>query len=150
MEVRDVAPTLYDVAGILDQVIEIDEGMNGKSLLPILNGSVNKVRDYVDLEHSIVYDSFIHWNALVDESMKYIYNAKDGSETLFNLTSDPSELVDLSSDSDYDEVRLMWRERMVMQFHEEGRGIEWVSDDGNLALRGDDKNTVLGVNFPCL
>ena len=54
-------------------------------------------REYVDLEHTICYNNSNHWNALTDGRVKYIFNAMDASEQLFNLTADPGELNDLSA-----------------------------------------------------
>ena len=68
VEIRDVAPTIYDVLGILNKVTDSETGdplVNGRSLLPILNGSANDVRSHLDMEHSTVYDDRIHWNAIV-------------------------------------------------------------------------------------
>jgi len=65
VELRDVAPTIYDLVGIWKNVTELDPMVNGRSLLPILRGTSSSVRSHLDLEHSTVYDNRIHWNAIV-------------------------------------------------------------------------------------
>jgi len=78
VELRDVAPTIYDCLGILEDVKRLDPMVNGKSLLPILlhhgnssNVAANDdasvyVRTHLDLEHSSLFgDDRIHWNAIV-------------------------------------------------------------------------------------
>jgi hypothetical protein len=78
VELRDVAPTIYECLGILEDVKRLDPMVNGKSLLPILlhhghnsNGASNAdasvhVRTHLDLEHSSLFgDDRIHWNAIV-------------------------------------------------------------------------------------
>jgi len=159
VEIRDVAPTIYDALGILQQVQQRDPLMNGRSLLPILKGQQTRVREWLDLEHSTLYDKNIHWNAIVgyindetrsgsDEILwKYIFNAFDGSEQLFNLTNDPNETDDLAVNKDFKEVLGALRKRMVTQFEEEGRGVEFVRN-GTLAVR--EKPMVWGDHFPCL
>jgi arylsulfatase len=163
VENRDIAPTIYDVVGILDQVKARDPAMNGQSLLPLLTGSVEHVRTWLDLEHGAVYNATIHWNALVgylDHSAeidstkcdccgtwKYIFNAFDASEQLFCLASDRNETHDLAALSSCQDVLSMWRQRMVQQFEEEGRGPDWVRDG---VLQARKKSTVFGPNYPCL
>ncbi|GMH81788.1 hypothetical protein TrST_g4822 [Triparma strigata] len=149
VEIRDVAVTIWDVIGKLEEVKENDELINGLSLLPILEGEKEKVRDYVDLEHNQVYSDNVHWNAIRGEGgIKYIFNSFDGREQLFNVTSDRYEKRDLALESEYQEELGVWRQRMVEQFEEEGRGEEWVKD-GELVMRKDNSLTH-SPNFPCL
>jgi arylsulfatase A-like enzyme len=147
VEVRDVAPTLYDVAGTLSNALQQDPGINGKSLLPLVSGSADSVREYLDLEHGQVYDPRIHWNAIVDGTMKYIYFANDGSEQLFNITADPLESYDLATDAARIDELAVWRQRLVQQFIDEGRGERWVKN-GELVVRTE--SVVFGDNYPCL
>lgn len=52
-------------------------------------GNPGPWRAYLDLEHSNVYNETVHWNALTDGVMKYVFNAFYPSEMLFNLSADP-------------------------------------------------------------
>ena len=79
---------------------------------------------------------------------QYIFNSFDGREQLFNVTSDRYEKRDLALESEYQEELGVWRQRMVEQFEEEGRGEEWVKD-GELIMRKDNSLTH-SPNFPCL
>ncbi len=156
-ELRDVAATLYDMVGVLDDVHVQDPLMDGKSLIPILEGSQSSVREWIDLEHGLVYTRTIHWNALVGylrdgeresdcDYWKYIFNAYDASEQLFCLVNDPNETYDLAPLGQYSNVLSTWRTRMVLQFEREGRGKEWVMHH---RLQRRYQSTLYGHNFPC-
>ena len=170
VENRDVAPTIYDALGILHHVQQqLDPLLDGKSLWPILTGQQQGgVREYLDLEHGAVYNATIHWNALIGrldddydengddgdtsivnehqhcERWKYIFNAHDGSEQLFCLDTDPNEYVDLAQAAP--RALEAWRQRLVNQFVQQGRGPSWVKN-GTLQIRPH--STVYGPNFPC-
>jgi arylsulfatase A-like enzyme len=155
VEVRDVTATIYDVAGVLDSVRGADPLMNGQSVLPIMLGDEDKVRDHLDLEHSQVYNATIHWNAIVGDDeetggrYKFIFNAFEGTEQLFDLREDPGEAVDLvlwGGEDVQDGVLKRFRQIMVKQFEDEGRGDDWVKD-GELMVRK--WNVVFGANYPC-
>ena len=182
VDLRDVAVTIYDYLGIMEQVKYRDPRINGLSLVPILQDTTSRdrsdrmVRSWLDLEHAVVYDAFIHWNAIVgfhekssklleedirngsdeDRSIaassssilwKYIFYAADGTEQLFSLSTDPSETIDLSRSKLWSHILQYWRETMVEQFEREKRGEDWVKD-GTLIVR--QKSTTFGANFPCL
>ena len=130
-ELRDVFPTMADAAGL-----EIPATVDGASLLCLVDPTrkqCSQWREYLDLEHSTCYNAQNHWNALTDGKVKYIFNANYAAnstvfpqEQLFNLTADPYELVDLHASAAYASELSMWRERMVKQFENEGRGDVWV------------------------
>jgi hypothetical protein len=109
------------------------------SVLPILQGAAtSRVREWLDLEHGAVYVDTIHWNALVgyhdDDTLlrKYIFHAHNGSEQLICLSKDPHELYDLATE--YPNLLKYWRQCMVDQFEQKGRGEKWVKD-GVLQVR---------------
>jgi len=156
VELRDIAPTLYDVTGVLQDVQAQDPLMDGESLLPILTGQQSLVREWVDLEHAMVYIRTIQWNALIGyleyghekqcDLWKYIFNGYDASEQLFCLVNDPNETYDLAPLPEYSYILSTWRERLVVQFNKEGRGQDWVHDN-QLQSRYD--KILYGDNFPC-
>jgi len=155
VENRDLAPTLYDMVGVLEDVRTQDPLMNGQSLLPILTGEKSTVREWIDLEHGIVFTDTNHWNALVGymtfkdvecDYWKFILIAFDASERLFCLSNDPNETYDLSTVIELDGILSAWRHRMVEQFEREGRGNEWVV---NGILQPRTKQKIHGANFPC-
>lgn len=138
-ELRDIFPTVLDAAGV-----PVKGTLNGTSLLKTLRSKTGfSWRERLDLEHDIVYDKTIHWNALTDGHWKYIFQAYDGSELLFNLDKDPHELKDVSS-SEMETLK-KWRQYMVEQFVEEGRGEDWVQG-GKLMTR--EKGMLYSPHYP--
>ena len=128
-ELRDMMATFLDVAGALEPIAD---SLDGMSLLRLADGKTEGWRAYIDMEHDICYSPLVHWNALTDGHMKYIFHAHDGSEQLFDLDGDPQELKDLSSEAAHQDKLKLWRARMVK--HLEVRGDEWVKD-GKLMVR---------------
>ena len=114
-ELRDVMPTFLAAAGI-----EAPESADGRNLLEPISGKGSGWREYLDLEHNVCYSPRNNWNALTDGRWKYIYQALDGEEYLFDLRADPGEERNLAgSVSRGDELR-RWRARLVSQFEERG------------------------------
>ncbi|MHC5059052.1 MAG: arylsulfatase [Planctomycetota bacterium] len=112
VEMRDVLPTLCDVAGIA-----VPDSVEGKSLLPFCRGERPEWREYVHGEHCLGELSN-HW--LTDGRAKYAWYSQDGCEQLFDIESDPYEARDLSGERP-DEVAA-WRARLVSELtgREEG------------------------------
>lgn len=160
VELRDVAPTVYDLVGVLKDVQEQDPLMDGVSLLPASDGlPLVSVREWLGLEHGLVYNVTNHWNALVGHLQfvqqgslqscnfwKYIFHAYDASEQLFCLDNDPNETLDLAPRDEYQEALLTWRNRLIEQFETEGRGSKWVTETG---LQRRRQSIIYGENYPC-
>ena len=138
VELRDILPTFLDAAGE-----PVPEDLDGKSLLNLVRGNAEGWREYIDLEHDIVYARENHWSALTDGKWKYIYHALDGSQQLFDLTADPGELNDLASDPAHTATLKLWRNRMVKHLSE--RGDAFVRD-GDLVLRPE--GMLYSPNYP--
>ncbi len=128
-ELRDMMATFLDAAGALEPIAD---SLDGMSLLRLADGKTEGWRPYIDMEHDICYSPLVHWNALTDGHMKYIFHAHDGSEQLFDLDNDPQELKDLSSEAAHQDKLKLWRARMVK--HLEVRGDQWVKN-GKLMVR---------------
>ncbi len=139
-ELRDILPTFLDVAGV-----NIPETINGSSLLLTLEKSAPNWREFIDLEHAVVYNETIHWNALTDGQIKYVFRAYYPDEQLFDLSKDHMELSNLGSDPQWKSTLLKWRQRMIEQFEKEGRGEEWVKDG---VLQRREKTQVYSPNYP--
>jgi len=93
-EIRDIAPTLFDAAGLARP-----EPCDGESLRTLR-------REWIDLEHYACYDKTNDWTGLTDGGWKYLRSQFDQSEQLFDLRAGEQRLS-------RDEAQLqLWRERM--------------------------------------
>ncbi len=101
---EDIMPTLLEVAGL-----EAPRNLDGVSLVPVLVGDPDEVRDVLHCEHSTCYDAEQGYHFLTDGRMKYIWRPATGKEQLFDLQADPQELNDLIG---HEEVEV-WRRRMI-------------------------------------
>jgi arylsulfatase A-like enzyme len=129
VELRDVMPTLLDLAGL-----EVPAGVEGKSVAPMLRGDKadgEGWRDYLHGEHTTLGGS-AHY--VTDGKEKYIWLSWSGREMFFDLRNDPQELRDLAKDPANAARVAVWRERLMKELtgREEGfvRG-------GKLALTRD-------------
>jgi len=94
-ELRDVMPTLLDLAGCATP-----ESIDGKSLIPCMEDPEANVRRWLHGEHPFNLHGSgesVHW--IVDGNWKYIWFSGKGEEQLFNLREDPREEQDLSRDA---------------------------------------------------
>lgn len=138
VELRDVLPTFLDAAGAPARA-----KLDGASLLNIVRGKADDWREYLDLEHTVCYSPQNHWNALTDGRWKYIYHAHDGSQQLFDLSSDPGELCDLASEAKFAPELKEWRKRTADFLAE--RGPAWVKN-GDLVPRTE--KMLYSPNYP--
>eukprot|EP00050_Salpingoeca_kvevrii_P011924 m.18977 g.18977 ORF g.18977 m.18977 type:complete len:686 (+) comp3710_c0_seq2:3-2060(+) len=148
-ELRDIFPTVLAAAGVTDllgtplpglspQEESHIRNLDGKPLTCLVldpTGEACNWREWLDLEHTVCYNFSNNWNALTDGRFKYIFNAQDTSEQLFDLENDPGELVDLSSQANNTELVSKWRQRLVDLFIEQRRGEAFLSNS-TLISRG--------------
>lgn len=83
----DLAPTLLDLAGV--------EGMTqarGRSLVPMLRGSVEQMNEFVFAEQDLLEKT----RSVRDSRFKLIENLDTGAIQLFDTTRDPGEHIDIS------------------------------------------------------
>lgn len=134
-ELRDIFPTMLDVAGVWDDSMLGD--YDGRPLTWLLRGDTTRWRKWIDLEHAKYL--LPAWSALTDGHMKFIYWPSTTSHVclgnqivpaskyqLFNLTADPGENTDLSSLVEYEGELNRWKMRLVAQYQLEERGEFWV------------------------
>lgn len=105
---EDIMPTFLDLAGV-----SIPSGVDGKSLVPLLKGKQAVVREILHGEHSPCYSREQAYHFLTDGKMKYIWRPLDGSEQLFDLSRDPTELQELSDRPDMSDTLAQWRQQLV-------------------------------------
>ncbi|WP_458106829.1 sulfatase-like hydrolase/transferase [Arthrobacter sp. R3-55] len=115
VELRDIMPTLLDLAGL-----PIPDSVDGVSLAPLVRGeNTHAVREVLHGEH-VYWGQNLHW--LTDGHHKYIWGSGKGTEELFNLDADPQERFNLAEDPAHHHQLRLWRGRMVetLQDREEG------------------------------
>lgn len=89
VEMRDIFPTICDIAGI-----ETPRAVEGKSVMPFCRGEQPEWREYVHGEHEWGTGSN-QW--LTDGKWKYAWFSQTGREQLFDLVNDPNEMHDLAA-----------------------------------------------------
>lgn len=87
-EALDVLPTLLECAGV-----PVPPSVQGRSLLPVLQGASDDVRDSAITEAR-------GWKALRTERYRYVCESS-GAEHLWDLERDPGEYCDVAADPDY-------------------------------------------------
>lgn len=107
----DVMPTLLDIAGV-----DIPDGVEGKSLLPLMLGKKQTVRLYIHIEHSP------HYQCLTDGKKKYIWFVADGREQFFDLVEDPSECHNLAGLPEMSASLSYWRKQLVEKLKDRPEG----------------------------
>jgi arylsulfatase A-like enzyme len=89
LELRDVMPTLLEIAGA-----PVPATVEGKSFLRLAKGEGGTLREFLHGEHTYMGQS-IQW--LTDGHEKYVWLSGTGREQLFDLDRDPQECHDLAS-----------------------------------------------------
>ena len=82
VEIPDILPTILDY---LDHPLDL-EYMNGKSIIPLVNGSAKKIHPYVTIGFFGSEDRCIR-----DEEWSFIRRSGDRKNELYNLVEDPKE-----------------------------------------------------------
>jgi hypothetical protein len=100
--IEDIMPTVLEMAEV-----DVPEGVDGTSLLPILRGEGDLDRPYLHIETAPTYQ------CLTDGREKFIWFVKDGSEQFFDLVADPVEARNLIDDSDYSARVEWWRGELI-------------------------------------
>lgn len=92
VELRDLMPTVLELAGV-----PVPEGVQGRSVLPLLQGKHEGWREYLHGEHDYFGAGGQSVHFIVSDRHKYVWFSRDGGEQLFDRREDPQELRDLSS-----------------------------------------------------
>jgi arylsulfatase A-like enzyme len=128
VELMDVMPTLLDLAGV-----PITDAVDGRSVMPLLRGEASRWREYLHGQCSHRDETGNGMQYLTDGRWKFAWYPTDGSEQLFDLENDPTEMVDLSSDPQFEEQTAKWRAILAREL--EGRP-EGFSDGEQLVALG--------------
>jgi len=131
---EDIMPTLLDLAAVT-----APDGMDGKSLVPILKGEGDSVRTHLHTEHAPCYSQKQAYHMLTDGEFKYIWRPLDGEEQLFNINKDPGEEKDLSTVESFRGQLLSWRELLIQELSGRPEGFT----DGEKLIPGKEYNPVL-------
>ena len=116
---QDIMPTLLAAAGV-----DVPASCTGHSLLPLLRGQTDRVRDVLHGEHAGCYAAEHGNHFLTDDRYKYIWYSQTGREQLFDLAEDPRELHDLALDTGSSALLQSWRARLVEVL--DGRPEGWI------------------------
>ncbi|MBR8535348.1 arylsulfatase [Carboxylicivirga sediminis] len=138
VELRDILPTMLDVAGA-----QQPERMDGLSMMDLIKDEAAEWRQYIDLEHATTYDEHNYWCALTDGETKYVWFFRTGEEQLFNLIADKGEERNLVENKQYQKMLKAWRKKMVEHLKE--RGEPYVKKG---KLQSFDKNILISPNYP--
>lgn len=114
---EDLMPTFLDVAGATPP-----PGLDGKSLLPILQGKTNAVREILHFEHAPCYSQEQAFHALTDGNLKFIWRAATGEELLFDLSADPLEKHNLIQHGQNLSLASEWRAKLTKQLESRPEG----------------------------
>ncbi len=132
VELRDIMPTLLDIAGA-----PIPHTVDGKSMMPLVENPKKKLRDALHGEHSYGEKSN-HW--IVTEKDKYIWFSQTGTEQYFDLVSDPREEKNRIHDPAAARRMNQLRQTLVAAL----RGREEGYSDGKQLIVGCTPKTILG------
>jgi arylsulfatase A-like enzyme len=135
---QDVMPTLLETAGI-----PVPDAVDGRSLLPLVQGRAAGWRSCVHGEHSTCYAEEQEMQYLTDGIIKYIWLPRIGEEMLFNLVNDPCECEDLAGNPVYHEVLVSWRKRLVAILEPRNLGLT----DGDQLLNQAGKPPIVSPKY---
>lgn len=132
-ELRDIMPTLLDIAGV-----PIPKDVEGESLLPVLQGKKHQLREYLHGEHAYGTDSN---HFIVTTKDKYIWYSQTGVEQYFDLEHDPQELHNMINDVQAQERVEYLRKRLIKEL----QGREEGYTDGKKLYTGKRPVNILGM-----
>lgn len=98
VELRDIMPTVLDIAGV-----PIPAGVDGVSVLPLMEGAQVPWRSEIHGEHvaELFGNESMHW--VTDGRSKFIWFSGLGMEQFFDLDGDPTESRNVVNQPDWAE-----------------------------------------------
>lgn len=131
VELRDIMPTLLDVAGAA-----IPDTVDGQSVLNLGRGESSTWRSYIHGEHAHEIESH---HFITNGKEKYIWFSQTGEEQFFHLETDPHEKHNLIAEPDYRGKIQFWREKLIEELTDREEGYT----DGETLIVGKTPQTVL-------
>jgi arylsulfatase A-like enzyme len=113
-ELRDLMPTLLDLAGV-------ETPVDGQSLLSAIRTGEG-VREHLHGEHLISSLGRHSMQWIRSERFKYVWFSGDGHEQLFDLVADPREEHDLATDPAHADVLAEHREPLTRDLRDREEG----------------------------
>ncbi len=110
---QDILPTFCELAQV-----EVPSHVTGRSVLPLLRGESG--RPHLHGEHANA-NEVRGFHFLTDGNWKYIWFV-DGHEQLFDLQSDPDEMLDHAPDAKHAATLTTWRARLIEQLRDRPEG----------------------------
>lgn len=107
VELTDVFPTLCELAGISPPA-----DLRGTSMIPLLNGQAEHVREYAFSESVLINKPELAGCMVRWKQWKYAFYL-DGTEELYNLREDPRETRNVSADPGLKNIRDHLHEHLV-------------------------------------
>lgn len=108
----DFFPTFLELAGMTKDEIECYmENLPGESILPVLMGEVQQIREDV-----VVFDEYGPTRMIRSEEYKLIYRTPFGPHELFDLRKDPEERNNVIEKPEYQDIKKKLYQKMEQWF----------------------------------
>ena len=96
----DLAPTFLRVAGV-----PVDRGMQGQSLVPLIEGKKERLRDCVLLTYQMLAPQHIECRALQNDRWKLIFYSGQAYGELYDLERDANEFANLWDSAKHQQIK---------------------------------------------
>ena len=123
VEIMDIMPTILDAAGV-----DLPPTVDGKSVIPLMEGDAEGWRDYVHGEHCTCYSPEQEMQYVTDGHRKLVWLPRLDRTQFFDLDDDPGELADLVDEPGRADEVSLWTERLVAELR--ARDCGWAQDGG--------------------
>ena len=126
VELRDIMPTILDIAGI-----NIPKTVDGISLLKLTdkpdntNSNTQHWRKYIHGEHCHSYSEKQAMQYITDGKYKFVWLHRIGIEQFFDLQKDPGETHNLINDPSYKSKIELFRGYLITELKQRG----WLKND---------------------